>query len=173
MRIACLLPAVLALASCGLPPPGESCPTEGALGCTSSTASLFCERGVVREFPCKGTGGCVSDGSKLVCSIRAVAGDACQESQLGKGQCDVSNPNLLLTCASTGWVARACHSCSTAPGGISCQPFAGDPCTSADEGTGICDPANANQLIKCVSGLWTTVACRSACMKTASGVSCP
>ena len=51
------------------------------------------------------------------------------------------------------------------------RALVGDPCRKAQEGTGQCHAANANEALACRSGVWTAQACRS-CAVQGDAITC-
>lgn len=118
-RAAMIAVAAMAL-GCGTAKSGDACSGSGG-DCADDVTALFCQSGRLASIPCKGEGGCISDGVQVQCNIRAVAGDACLESSEGKAQCDAGDADKALRCTSGTWQSSACHGCYVQNGLVMCQ----------------------------------------------------
>lgn len=82
-----------------------------------NAAGLFCDEGALRELPCRGPDGCLSDPEPTTrtfeCDQRlGEPGDPCHSQGEGSGNCGKSNPQQILVCK--GGVLEVFTTCSTA-----------------------------------------------------------
>lgn len=141
------------------------------MSCDSATSAISCEGGFAMAVPCRGTGGCLSDGSKSLCDMRAASGDGCPSSANGRAQCDVANANQAFTCTSRVWKTLACRACGVTGGTVVCAPAPGQPCSAANEGRAVCDSLNADQRLKCTGGIFVAEACKG-CAAVSGSITC-
>ena len=123
MKTRLVVIAVAALAfACGGPKAGDTCSPEGGLACEDTTTVLECHGAVLRQVPCRGTGGCVADSSRASCdnSSAARAGDNCAFAQEGGAQCDSADANKALQCTSGVWQSHDCKGCLVQGGQVKC-----------------------------------------------------
>lgn len=119
-----LLLLISCLAACATPGAGSRCDA-GEAYCSSPTAALACQNGMLAPYTCAGPKGCVK-GSKsaVLCDQTAdVAGQPCFPEYAGKGHCS-ADAGSTLQCLNGAWTAVACDpgkSCHLDDGGVSCR----------------------------------------------------
>lgn len=83
-----------------------------------------------------------------------------------EGGMSCANPTTLLVCEAGKFRTVPCRGpagCTSSSTTVSCdvsRNLAGDACPKANEGQAICDPANANQGLKCTNGTFQAQACK-------------
>lgn len=112
---------------------GDACGgiyTSAGSYCASASAMLECRStdptipGTLREIPCRGPAGCLSDGSKILCdnATHVREGDACMLSEEGSGTCS-DDAGVRFRCSDGGFVGTRCDGgCSSAGSAVSCAP---------------------------------------------------
>jgi hypothetical protein len=115
---------LFSLAACNTPLRGDPCTQENAIVCESASVALICQSGRLFNMDCRGPGGCREEGERGTCDMsRAQQGDTCSLQAEGQSQCDVSDVNRSLVCASGGvWAAQTCKACTMQDGKAVCQP---------------------------------------------------
>lgn len=95
--------------SCGSDEPAAGDPCElHDRTCTSSSAMLVCDGGVLESRACSGPEGCRGD-LVVFCDEGARAGAACSSS--GAAQCSFDDSNKAFRCTDGKWAAERCNLC--------------------------------------------------------------
>ena len=122
MKLLAMLAAAIALAGCGKAKPGDSCNNPQ---CEDSKTAFFCENGIYRSIPCRGTQGCSTsspgDTVEVICDETFdQAGDNCSADQVSGVICGETPPNALQCTGGEVWTAVTCPmgKCASGPPGV-------------------------------------------------------
>lgn len=169
-RVAAALLVVAPLLACKMgkkePEAGKECDTAGAQVCKGPAATLVCQGGMWREFPCNGPKGCAKTGeASATCDLSGNApGTPCPESNEGNKSC--ADKKALIECSGAKLTRVDCKGskgCYVEGSETKCDMSiadSGTPCVK--EAAWACSVDQKQQLL-CKNGEWITNApCRGA-----------